>query len=82
MNRGLHGVFHSAVQSYFAVAVNAMWKLCKAGKKLGARPRYGTGSEKFGTDFSHEGSGGNPVTTGELARFSTSARGLLLLLVL
>jgi len=33
------------------VAVNTMWKLCKAGKNSGNRPGYNAGSAEFGTDF-------------------------------
>jgi hypothetical protein len=51
MKRGRDEVFHSAVQSSFALAVNAMWKVCKAGKKSGARPDYTAVSAVFGTDF-------------------------------
>jgi hypothetical protein len=51
MNRGRDEVFHSAVHSSFAVAVNAMWKVCKAGKKSGGRLDYTAASEALGTDF-------------------------------
>ena len=61
--------------------MNVMWKLCRAGTKSETRSRFTTVSEEFGTDFSHEGYDGNPVTTGELPPFSTSANHLLLLLV-
>jgi hypothetical protein len=44
-------VFHECAQFSLAQAVNGMWKLCKAGKKSGARPSSTTVSEKFGTDF-------------------------------
>jgi len=82
MNRGDEYVFHSAVESSFAVAVNRMWKLCKAGDKSPGGASYGGESAEFGTNFKHQGSGGNLVRTGELAQFSTSAKSLLLLLVL
>jgi len=40
------------------------------------------GSARLETYFSHEGIGFNAVRTGKLAKFSTSAKRLLLLLVL
>jgi len=61
--------------------VNGLWKVCKAGQESETGPGYGSESEEFGTDFQHEGTGGNPVTTGELSKISTSAKCLLLLLV-
>jgi hypothetical protein len=51
MNRTFDYVFHSPVQSSFAMPVNVMWKLCKAGKKSEARLSYTPVSAKFGTDF-------------------------------
>ena len=51
MNRSDEEVFHSLVQSRFALAVNAMWKLCKAGQKSEGMPDYTGASEAFGTDF-------------------------------
>ena len=58
-----------------------MWKLCKVGEKSKTGLRSARGSEEFRTDFSHEGWGGKTVTTGKLQEISTSAQGLLLLLV-
>jgi hypothetical protein len=45
MNRAGEQVFHSPVQSSFVMPVQAMWKLCKAGKKSVARSNYTTVSE-------------------------------------
>ncbi len=81
MNRAREGVFHFAVRSSLTTAVNQMWKVCKSGGKLESGLRCASGSEELGTDFSHEGWGGNTVTTGRLQEISTSAQGLLLLLV-
>jgi hypothetical protein len=51
MIRAVEGLFHSAVQSSFAVAVNAMWKLCKAGSKSKPEPSFTGNTAEFGTDF-------------------------------
>jgi hypothetical protein len=51
MIRRFANVFHEPIQSSFAAAVNAMWKLCKAGRKSEPRPGYAGNSEEFGTDF-------------------------------
>jgi hypothetical protein len=81
MNGADDCVFHFRGQSSLESAVNEMWKLCKGWGKLKMGSGYTVGSEEFGSDFQHEGSGGNPVTTGELPEISTSAQALLLLLV-
>ncbi len=44
-------VFHALVQSSFAMAVNAMWNLCKTIENSGASPDYTGISEELGTDF-------------------------------
>ena len=50
--------------------------------KLPLRRNYSRGSEAQAHDFSHQGFQEKWMRTGELAKFSTSAQGLLLLLVL
>ena len=78
----MFGVLHRAAQSSFSQAVNEMWKLCKGQEKWQKRKSSALGSAKLGTDFSHEGIRFNAVRIGGLIKFSTSARCLLLLLVL
>ena len=51
MIRMCNRVFHQPVQSSFTLTVNAMWKLCKAGKKSGGLLNYTAASATFGTDF-------------------------------
>ena len=73
---------HCAEQSSFSRAVNELWKLCKGEGKRQKRKSCSEVSAAFGTDFSHEGTIPKVVTMGRLPKFSTSARALLLLLVL
>jgi hypothetical protein len=75
------GVLHGVAQSSFSEAVNEMWKLCKAGEKWQKRKSSSLDSAELGTDFSHQGIGFKAVRTGGLAKISTSAKRLLLLLV-
>jgi len=51
MNRGRNRLFHFRVESSFAVAVNAMWKMCKAGAKSGRRVSFTSSSEELGSDL-------------------------------
>jgi hypothetical protein len=51
MNRGPGLVFHFAAQSSFVLAVNGMWKLCKACWKSEMGIGSTKGSAEFETDF-------------------------------
>jgi len=73
---------HRAAYSSFSLAVNLVWKLCKGKHNWQIWKSSSSSSTKLETDFSHEGFAGNAVRTGGLIKFSTSARRLLLLLVL
>ena len=80
--RGLCAVFHQTGASSFQFSVEQVWKLCKNSLKRKVGPRSSTASAARGTYFGHEQYGGKRVRTGELARFSTFPKPLLLLLVL
>ena len=82
MNRGICGVFHATSESSGNPAVKEMWKLWKASTQSKFGLSYSGVSEKLGTDFSHQESDLKWVRTSELVEFSTSAKHLLLLLVL
>ena len=82
MNCGCDSDFHDPTEFRIEPAVNEMWKLCKGWDESRKQGSYGSSSEEYGTDFQHEGWGGNRLRTGRLRGISTSANRLLLLLVL
>jgi len=82
MNREVCEVLHGTSESSCNVAVNEMWKLWKASAQSKFGQSYSRASEEFGTNFSHQRSGLKWVRISELVEFSTSAKRLLLRLVI